>query len=703
MNGIIGMTEVLCDTQLNDQQHEYLGMVKQSADSLLRLVNDILDFSKVEAGMLELEEIDFPLLDRLENTIQTLGANATRKSIELALQLAPDVPERLVGDPGRLCQIILNLVGNAIKFTHEGEIVVSVEVQSRTDNQVCLKFNVRDTGIGISEADQRRIFDAFSQADSSMSRRFGGTGLGLAISSQLVNLMQGTISVESDIGAGTTFTFTAMFPLAAQRLDQTPPPMESLKEARIGVSIKNPTTRDILIEMLRAWGLHPAVVKDLNIPPDNSEGRTSDQDPLNLLLFDPGHDPNEAIRLLSILPRLDQSKLVLFRSIEHVVWDERFKQAGATRILTKPFKRSLLHETILEVLSETSQRNLPIVDDTTPQHTVKPLRILLAEDNAVNQHVAMSFLNHHGHEVTLANNGTEAIALYSENAFDLVLMDVQMPEMNGFEATAHIREFQRTHGFSTPIIAMTAYAMQGDRQRCLDAGMDDYISKPIKSASLHAMIAKHAVLASVSRDFATSAPRASGTSRPGLECNGPGQMSPRPKSTSLSPSLSIPSTPPILATVPATESTPMPAAPVYSRHAIDWDAARQRYEDCPLVITELGHLFVNQCPELLDDIEAALKEKNVSDLMRAAHSLKGSADAIAATQVVYTATQLERMGHAGDLPGITDVVRRLRYELSEIASLFPSNDPIEANHPSCPHDNKGRVALSVSRSTERDD
>ena len=437
MNGIIGMTELLFSTDLSKQQQEFLGMIQQSAHSLLRLINDILDFSKIEAGMLELELAEFDLREQLENTIQTLSVRAAQKSLELALQIAPDVPHRVVGDSGRLCQVIINLVGNAIKFTEKGEVAVGVHVESLTDENIRLHFRVRDTGIGISKEDQARVFEAFRQADNSMSRRFGGTGLGLAISAQLVEMMRGKLAVESELDVGTTLFFSAEFRLAEERDDEDAG-RDEFKDVRVAVAVESETNREIVLGMLRQWGVQPAFAGDVQNLLEHFTAIEQAPAPVDLLLLDAGQEW-DAIDILQDIAAHGRQTAFLFRSLDQSYLDDAFKAAGAVRIISKPFKQSTLLDALMEVLDISQFGGLSAADCGTTRKCTSPLRILLAEDNLVNQQVALRMLDHLGHQVTLAKNGKEAVEAFSQDAFDLVLMDVQMPEMNGYEATALVQ------------------------------------------------------------------------------------------------------------------------------------------------------------------------------------------------------------------------------------------------------------------------
>ena len=490
MNGILGMTDLALETDLTAEQAEYLGLVKNSAEALLQVINDILDFSKIEAGKLELVPENFVLSDVVGNTLKALAVVAHRKGLELAYRIAPEVPPLVVGDPGRIRQVLMNLVGNAIKFTSEGEVVVDVEAHDRTGEGVLLSFAVRDTGIGIPEGKVTGIFDAFSQADTSTTRRYGGTGLGLAITAKLVSLMGGTVSVNSREGEGSTFRFTARLGVAAEpAVRVVPAEPEAIRDMRVLIVDDHPTNRRILQEIFNLWGMRPVVADGVPAALEEFERANRHKDPFGLVISDVNMPELDGFALVDRMQQRDELRrlpVFLLTSADRMGDAARCRALNIAGYMTKPVKQSELFDRILTHFAAEEPGAEPS-EEAGGQRKV--LRVLLTEDNVVNQRVATRFLEKEGHEVTVANNGREALDALESRRFDVVLMDIQMPEMGGFEATARIRERERGTGAHTPIIAMTAHAMKGDKEECLAAGMDAYISKPVRSKVLLETIA----------------------------------------------------------------------------------------------------------------------------------------------------------------------------------------------------------------------
>ncbi|HZW34810.1 MAG TPA: response regulator, partial [Isosphaeraceae bacterium] len=597
LNGIIGMTELALDTELTPEQREYLGMVRLSADHLLTVINDILDFSKIEAGKLDLELADFALRDTLDDTVATLALRAHKKGLELAGHVANDVPDALVGDPHRLCQIVVNLIGNAIKFTDRGEVVLRVEVQSLTEQEARLHFAVSDTGIGIAPEQQQKLFKAFSQADTSTTRKYGGTGLGLAISARLVQMMGGEIWLESQAGQGSTFHFTVPFGLARGPLARPQPVQpDQLQGLPVLVVDDNATNRRILREMLTNWGMTPTVVDGGRAALASLDQARQDGSPFALVLLDAmmpemdGFDLAERIRQDSGLVR---ATLMMLSSANRREDAARCRELGVARYLTKPIRQSTLLDAIMTTVgtSGLGDRAAAAAADAVPGEARRKLRLLLAEDNAVNQRLAVSLLKKRGHQVVVVGNGREALEALDGPPFDAVLMDVQMPEMDGFEATAAIRARETVTGAHTPIIAMTAHALKGDRDRCLAAGMDAYVSKPLQPQELWEVLE------------------------------------------------GLPS-----AAVEAGEA----GAAAADTAAFDMAAALERVDGDVELLKELAGLFLDDCAARMAEIHQAIVRRDASTLERAAHTLKGSVGHFEAHEVFEAAQRLERDGRRQD-------------------------------------------------------
>jgi signal transduction histidine kinase/DNA-binding response OmpR family regulator len=490
MNGIFGMTELTLDTDLDPTQREYLNAVKYSADSLLTVINDILDFSKIEVGKLSLDPIEFNLRDHLGQAMKTLAARAHQKNLELAYFVPPELPNFFVGDPVRLRQVILNLVGNAIKFTDRGEVVLRVEAESQDKGGATLHYAVTDTGIGIPPNKQKQIFEPFSQADTSTTRKYGGTGLGLSISIRLIEMMGGRIWLESEEGRGTTFHFTARLENASivvSRPASLDPAM--LDDVRVLVVDDNATNRQILETTLSYWRMKSSSAAGAEDAIRLLKNAQSAGTPFGLMVVDcqmPDTDGFMLVERVQTLPELDGLVSVMLTSGGQRGDAVRCKELGIPAYLVKPVLQSDLLEALLYVLGshEGAARPAKLVTRHALREGRAPLRILLTEDNAVNQRLASRLLEKQGHVVVVVDDGSEALRACQENTFDLILMDVQMPVMDGIEATAAIRQTEQATGHHIPIIAMTAHAMAGDRKRFLKAGMDWYVSKPIHAREL---------------------------------------------------------------------------------------------------------------------------------------------------------------------------------------------------------------------------
>ncbi|MEW6307317.1 MAG: response regulator, partial [Verrucomicrobiota bacterium] len=503
MNGIIGMTDILLDTELSEEQRDYADTVRTSGEALMTVINDILDFSKIEAGKLNLETVDFDLRKMVEDTLAILSPRARAKNLELGFFMRPDVPSGLRGDPGRLRQIFLNLAGNAIKFTEQGEVFIHATLVEENDAETTLRFEVVDTGIGIPPEAQDRLFKAFSQVDDSTTRKFGGTGLGLAICKQLIEMMHGQIGVQSTPGAGSTFWFTVRLEKQPFQTGATPEAPDALAGLKVLVVDDNATNRTILQHQLLSWRTRARCVVSgadalTALRQDSLEG-----DPCQLVILDmqmPGMDGLRLAQLIKADPLIAGARLVLLSSMGERLSAEQLRQCGLSAWLTKPVRQADLRSTLLRVLAEqpaAARRSVtPAAATEIPSNAP---RILLVEDNPVNQKVGRRQLEKLGFSVEVVGNGELAVQAVHEAAFDLVLMDCQMPGMDGYEATRRIRAWEKEQGRERlPIVAMTASAMQGDRDACLAAGMDDYVSKPVKTEELEKVLAKWMAVSSKS-------------------------------------------------------------------------------------------------------------------------------------------------------------------------------------------------------------
>jgi two-component system, sensor histidine kinase and response regulator len=490
MNGVIGITELVLDTELTKEQREYVEMVKTSADALLTLINDILDFSKIEAGKFALDPISFKLRHSLAETLRPLALRAQQKRLELICDIDADVPDGIVADPTRLRQVVINLIGNAIKFTERGEIGLGVSVESQHGDEVDLVFAIRDTGVGIPTEKQKIIFQAFSQADSSTSRKFGGTGLGLTISSRLVEMMGGRIWVESQPGQGSCFHFTVTARVAVAETPVEKAAMHTLEDLAVLIVDDSVTSRLLLGRLLEDWKMQPVLAANAAEAMQRLQEANHAGKRFSLVLVDT-HIPEvdgftlvEQIANHGVSPGLH---IMMLTSAGQRGDGARCRELGVAAYLTKPVAKAELLEVILTVFKERDPTTAapPLVTRHTIHEGGRRLRVLLAEDNAVNQLLAVRLLEKHGYGVTVANNGNEAVSALDRENFDVVLMDVQMPEMDGFEATSAIRNREMITGRPRqPVIAMTAHAIAGDRERCLGAGMDGYVSKPFRIVDL---------------------------------------------------------------------------------------------------------------------------------------------------------------------------------------------------------------------------
>jgi PAS domain S-box-containing protein len=502
LNGVIGMTELALDSELTQEQREYLDTVKTSADSLLTVINDILDFSKIEAGKVDLDMANFDLRDNLERILKTLAFRADEKGLELLCEIAPDVPGVVHGDSSRLDQVIINLVSNAIKFTHEGEVALKVQLEAREGDDCTLHFTVADTGIGVPLEKQKIIFDPFTQADSTTTRKYGGTGLGLTISARLVGMMGGKIWMENGVDKGSQFHFTTRMRSQGDVVAiGTIAPPEILRSVKVLVVDDNHTNRRILEGMLHRWEMNSTAVEGGDEALAQVSNAQSVGKPYELILTDmhmPKMDGFELIERIRQRPELSAPTIMMLTSAGHRGDAERCRELGIAAYLLKPIRQSELREAIARVLGAREQTGaITLITRYSLQDARDPetiLRVLVAEDNLVNQRLAVRMLEKRGHRVTVAGNGREALDALVKDTFDLVFMDVQMPEMDGFEATTEIRTNEKGTPRHQTVIALTAHAMKSDRERCLACGMDDYLSKPIRPQELDKILERYLAL-----------------------------------------------------------------------------------------------------------------------------------------------------------------------------------------------------------------
>jgi signal transduction histidine kinase/DNA-binding response OmpR family regulator len=500
LNGVMGMTDLALETQLTPEQREYLETVKMSGDSLLSVINDILDFSKIEAGKIDLEAIDFNLRDCLGTTLKTLALRADEKGLELLCEVAPEVPELVRGDSSRLRQVVVNLVGNAIKFTNRGEVALKVRSEARQGEDLMLHFTVADTGIGIPEEKRESIFEPFAQADTSTTRKYGGTGLGLTISTRLVAMMGGRIWVTSEVGKGSEFHFTMRLRIADPKAIEigTIAPPEMLRGVRVLVVDDNRTNRRIMEGMLKRWEMKVTSVEGGEEALAQLCAAREAGEHYELVLMDmhmPGMDGFALVERIRQNPELSTATIMMLTSAGHRGDAARCQELGVSAYLLKPIRQSELREALARVLGAKEQRGaIPLITRFSSHDAREPsalLRVLIAEDNLVNQRLATRLLEKRGHSVVVAGDSREALAACENESFDLILMDVQMPEMDGLEATAAIREKEKGSGNHLPIVALTAHAMKGDREKCLAAGMDGYLTKPIRPPELDELLESH--------------------------------------------------------------------------------------------------------------------------------------------------------------------------------------------------------------------
>ena len=617
LNSIIGLIELMLETDLRPDQREDLDVVISSAYALLSLINNLLDYSKIEADKFELENTPFDLREFMRDSIRMMGMRTQTKGLELAYRVAADVPDRLVGDPGRLRQILLNLIENAVKFTEEGEVVVNVTAHQINRNKADVRFSVEDTGIGIPRDKQKDVFSAFKQVDAKTTSQYGGTGLGLAVSSQLVRLMGGELTVSSEMGRGSRFEFVATFkrmredPLKAAATDD-------LKNIRILVVDDNATTRRLTKEMLDSWMLEAHFASNA----EQARQILSEDRNLDLVLIDsdmPGSDGFSLARWIRD-QQLKDLRVVMMLTFPQLKRKAEFEELGVKAGVIKPLNPPELYNVLLVALDKKKMdkdiARMQIGPAAKSKAPRRSLKILVAEDTPFNQTFILRLLEKNGHQPILVENGQQALEAFNPDTFDVVLMDVQMPEMDGFEATREIRKLEAgsgSHGHM-PIIAMTAYATEGDRERCLDAGMDDYVSKPISASKLFQAI---------------------------------DALVPAEPETQASPSDS-------------------PAADGHKSVSLNAEGLLRSFENDQHLFQELVEIFLNDSPQMLSALRDSLNSNDADTFKRTAHSLKGMLRNFQAESAAETAFELEQIGDRGKLDGAGQIVDSLAGQLEEV-------------------------------------
>jgi two-component system, sensor histidine kinase and response regulator len=644
MNAILGMTELLLDTPVNAEQRDYLTVVQDSAESLLSLINNVLDFSKIEAGKLDIEHVEFGLRDTVTGILKSLAVAAHKRGLELVLNLDPIVPDRVTGDPIRLRQILVNLVGNAIKFTEQGDVVVRLSVDSREQGTVLLHLAVSDTGIGIPPEKRESVFLAFEQGDGSRARKYGGTGLGLAICSKLVELIGGRIWFENNLAGGTTFHATGRFGVVESEdvAIPTKPGGErhDLEDLRVLVVDDNPASRTALEGCLKSWGMQPHIAGNARAAQELVERRSTREQPFAVALVDAHMPGNDGFSFADWLRREGAGRvgptIMLLHSVDRTADLARCDEIGVAAYVNKPIDHSELFDTLLALLVREEENGTVVrADDSetpAPIYRVTGLRILLAEDSPFNQKLALGVLGKRGHELTVANNGHEAVALAASRDFDLIFMDIQMPEMDGLEAAKRIRARERETGRRVPIIAMTAQAVKGMRERCLSVGMDDYLVKPVRAREIYdkleSLFGNRAVLA------------------------------PAPAPASTAP----------FDAAPSAHQDANDAAKPTRPSAIDWDSAIAVVDGDRELLGEIVAAFLIEGPTLLEEIRRALAAGDSVQLRREAHTLKGALRTLGIESAAELAAELEEIGRRGDVSAAPARMARLESQVDQILS-----------------------------------
>ena len=649
MNGVIGMLDIALDTELSKEQTEYLSIALQSAEALLTLLNDILDYSKIEAKKLEFEMIEFDLRTAVEGVAYTIANRAEAKGLELAALIPPAIPTRLIGDPSRLRQILVNLAGNAIKFTEHGEVILHVESAKEGDQTAQIKFSVTDTGIGIKKDRLDAIFERFTQADGSTTREFGGTGLGLAISQHLVEGMGGTLSVESEYGKGSVFSFTLEFEKQAQKEGEAETLITDLDGLKILVIDDNTTNRMILLKMIEGFGANGKAVSSgeegLNALKEAREKGVL----YDLVLLDmqmPGMDGEQTARAIFSDPRKKTLSVVVLTSMGKRGDAKRLETLGCAGYLLKPIKQRMLFEALVAIMNEKKAKPLGagrlVTRHTVNEQTKYEKAILLVEDNSVNQKVAVALLTKAGHTVDIANDGQEALNKMEGKDYGLLLMDVQMPIMDGLEASRRIRLSEEGGQQHVPIIAMTAHAMQGDRERCLEAGMDDYITKPLDKRSLFAAIDRWMNIEK--EEDADILPVSPFTDTEEIETK--------------------------IVAEKTTRSQPTTGSRTKNILPVNIDEALPRFDNDRAFFDEMAQEFLNHLPQRIEEMQSSLQRVDATSLSRAAHNLKGVAATFSATHLTELAATLEEESGGGEFYQAETLISQIDQEANKVIDFF---------------------------------
>jgi PAS domain S-box-containing protein len=668
MNGVIGMLELALDTQLTSEQRDYLQTSLQSAETLLVLLNDILDFSKIESGRLEIEKIDFNLRTAVEDVAFTLASRAQAKGLEMACLIHPNISTNLKGDPNRLRQILVNLSGNAIKFTHQGEIVIRAEPVAETEHEITIRFSVTDTGIGIPQERQAAIFERFTQADTSTTRKYGGTGLGLAISRQLVEAMGGKIGLESTAGIGSNFWFDIKFEKQPRQMPQTAPlvlkPVK-MQSSRILVVDDNLTNRTILVKIVEGFGCRVDTAGTGAKGIELLRNAYHERDPYLVVLLDmqmPGMDGEQTARAIKSDPSIKDVKILVLTSMGQRGDAARLQALGCSGYLNKPVKQKMLYNALIAVLGQKDEKSQSLVTrHVLSEQRRFDQRLLLAEDNPINQKLAVVLLQKAGFSVDVVENGLQAVERIKSNAYSVVLMDVQMPEMDGYEATRQNRRWEKLGGSHLPIVAMTAHAMQGDRERCLDAGMDDYLTKPLEPRVLFNVLERwieidHPKETKTTReeveDYSSTDDLFSSNLMDGLFGDTDGTASP-------------PAPEPVQA---------LPTESLSKLSPINLDAVLYRFGDDREFMMQMFKEFMAHLPGRLVEFDKALKDNDPSTLGRIAHNLKGTSQNFNAEPLSVIAQALEKAGASENLANAPELVAQLDNEIRRLqdfsAKLF---------------------------------